>query len=652
MTSTRLTALTLIVMAAAVSACAAEAAKEVAEAKPNANGKRGTGADVGAADFMPSPEHPVGWRGDGTGRYPGATPPLEWYRRLKNDPGLACQAKKPSDAPKTLTRAIDIGLTDWLAVGPWVNDTQVAAKDEAALEPDEGDKLGDKVWKKLQMSEYACNLAAVFGLPPHHVKGEPIWNAKEKNIIYAHTYFYSESGGEIGMYLTCNWPAMLWLNGTCVNNRDKDYTDKPGLIRMTAKKGWNSFLLKSSGFNETWSFSAWVRQLPPAPWQYEDKNILWQVKLPGASVMAPIVVGDKIFVTGESWVAGLNKQDGKLLWGPTKVQDTIDAKREKMLKAAWQQGEPGWASTPCSDGKNVYVWTQQAFAGCFDLQGNKQWIKGVDFAGDTHHGFASSPTIAGGKFVTKQYQIFGFDLKTGDVAWQVPANFTYGSLVRATVGSEDVVIEQDGIFHTTADGSLFMNDKGSKDKTNNTCPSPIAIDGSLACFNIGTGLFLVDLAAMKAGKKDYTRIDFANAAMCGGCYADSAIASPIYHDGFVYLVTMGGTLVVFDVKAKKVAYWRQLDLRTCWDGRAGITASPSFAGKYLYVMDDSGNTVILQPGPEFKQVGKNVLHRAMTNGWDGHQNFPSMSPTNSTPVFDSNRIYWRVGDELYCIGEK
>jgi hypothetical protein len=69
-------------------------------------------------------------------------------------------------------------------------------------------------------------------------------------------------------------------------------------------------------------------------------------------------------------------------------------------------------------------------------------------------------------------------------------------------------------------------------------------------------------------------------------------------------------------------------------------------------MDDSGNTVILQPGPEFKQVGRNVLHRNQTNGWDGHANFPSMCPTNSTPVFDSNRIYWRIVDELYCIGEK
>lgn len=37
-------------------------------------------ADVplGHKDFVPSPQHPVGWRGDGTGVFPGATPPTSW----------------------------------------------------------------------------------------------------------------------------------------------------------------------------------------------------------------------------------------------------------------------------------------------------------------------------------------------------------------------------------------------------------------------------------------------------------------------------------------------------------------------------------------------------------------------------------------------
>ena len=37
-------------------------------------------APLGAATYKPSADRPVGWRGDGSGRFPGATPPLTWSR--------------------------------------------------------------------------------------------------------------------------------------------------------------------------------------------------------------------------------------------------------------------------------------------------------------------------------------------------------------------------------------------------------------------------------------------------------------------------------------------------------------------------------------------------------------------------------------------
>jgi outer membrane protein assembly factor BamB len=35
-------------------------------------------SSLGSADFRPTPEQPFGWRGDGSGRFPGATPVTEW----------------------------------------------------------------------------------------------------------------------------------------------------------------------------------------------------------------------------------------------------------------------------------------------------------------------------------------------------------------------------------------------------------------------------------------------------------------------------------------------------------------------------------------------------------------------------------------------
>src|SRR4051794_14408859 len=36
---------------------------------------------LGSPGFKPSPEWAVGWRGDGSGHFPGATPPVSWERK-------------------------------------------------------------------------------------------------------------------------------------------------------------------------------------------------------------------------------------------------------------------------------------------------------------------------------------------------------------------------------------------------------------------------------------------------------------------------------------------------------------------------------------------------------------------------------------------
>src|SRR5437764_488711 len=55
---------------------------------------------LGAPGVMPSQDHPIGWRGDWSGRFPGATPPVDWTRRVKGiTTELKYQANKPSGEP-------------------------------------------------------------------------------------------------------------------------------------------------------------------------------------------------------------------------------------------------------------------------------------------------------------------------------------------------------------------------------------------------------------------------------------------------------------------------------------------------------------------------------------------------------------------------
>src|SRR5678815_105657 len=63
-----------------------------ADARPAQAGK-----SLGSPDFKPAPDRPVGWRGDWSGRFPGASPPMEWSRRAKGlTSEIKYQAGKPS----------------------------------------------------------------------------------------------------------------------------------------------------------------------------------------------------------------------------------------------------------------------------------------------------------------------------------------------------------------------------------------------------------------------------------------------------------------------------------------------------------------------------------------------------------------------------
>jgi outer membrane protein assembly factor BamB len=67
------------------------------------------GASLGDANFRPSPQHAVGWRGDGTGRFPGAKPPVKWSRNGADGKteNIIWQTEMPSSSPSSAIVAGD-----------------------------------------------------------------------------------------------------------------------------------------------------------------------------------------------------------------------------------------------------------------------------------------------------------------------------------------------------------------------------------------------------------------------------------------------------------------------------------------------------------------------------------------------------------------
>jgi hypothetical protein len=129
------------------------------------------------------------------------------------------------------------------------------------------------------------------------------------------------------------------------------------------------------------------------------------------------------------------------------------------------------------------------------------------------------------------------------------------------------------------------------------------------------------------------------------------VASPLCVDGVVYSVEIGGGLAAVDTVAGKALYRRYLDGYNRYHRYLyGIAASPTLAGKSIYIVDDAGYTHIIEPGPRFEERGRNIIENIHLSGQGGNPGRQESFYTS--PFFEGNAMYLRGEEYLYCIREK
>jgi len=108
-------------------------------------------------------------------------------------------------------------------------------------------------------------------------------------------------------------------------------------------------------------------------------------------------------------------------------------------------------------------------------------------------------------------------------------------------------------------------------------------------------------------------------------------ASPLFHQGLLYQVSETGILTVADAKSGEEVYRQRLD----FGKRARIYASVTLAGKHIFVASENGTTLVLKPGREYAEIGRNQL-----KGCYG------------SPIFDGTHMIARGKSHLYCIRQE
>jgi hypothetical protein len=304
-----------------------------------------------------------GWRGNMTGLWPDAKPPLEWHRTPRGAlDGMRSSATPPGGKEAGDAKPVVKGLVpEWLVVGPFAVGDSVKGLDrdllggEATVEPAEGKTVGDVAWKAVAAT---VDDVTVFGTAelPFLDLGKSL-GFKPNQLAYAHAHLYSPRGGPVRFVVDHGHGLKAWVNGkevyrspdrgfglgfyTAISRYELSHTE-PRSPRFEAelRPGWNRLLLKlgTSNRDDFKDFRCCLRVMDPPDVKYDSKNILWMTPLPGRSTSTPALVGERVFVLAEpDEMLCIDKNTGKILWSVAVNSYETVAADEKAANPAYAE---------------------------------------------------------------------------------------------------------------------------------------------------------------------------------------------------------------------------------------------------------------------------------------------------------------------------
>jgi outer membrane protein assembly factor BamB len=356
--------------------------------------------------------------------------------------------------------------------------------------------------------------------------------------------------------------------------------------------------------------------------EWNDKtNVLWKTPV-DSSYSSPIIVGKSVVVTSEQdKVFCVDLDSGKVQW---KVENPVSGlPKEQQERAIDPPHESGAAAaTPASDGEKVYCVYATGIVAAFDLKtGNRVWTQVISSPATSSDGRSASPIIAGTSLIVSLGELYALDTKTGNIRWkQEEAQEGFGTPIATKVGADDVIVTPKGAVVNLADGKLLNSLDASL-----SFSSPCFVDKKVGFIDASFSIFELPAKLDPKTKVEPYWSDFLEGS--------EVYSTALYHEGLLYTIVKDGTLQILDVKNKKKT---QKKLELVDDPGTALYASPVLAGKYIFLSNNRGRTVVMEPGTDPKVIKTNELG-------DG---------SGATPTFVGTKMLIRSGEFLYCIGTK
>lgn len=402
----------------------------------------------------------------------------------------------------------------------------------------------------------------------------------------------------------------------------------------------------------------------PTVWS-DTKNIKWKTEIPGRGHSTPVIWGDKIFLTtaiqtgaapqpapaeeqgdqtqrrgrGPGGGAGariehrfelicIDRKTGKVIWQKTA--------RVATPHEGYHRTYGSFASnSPITDGRHVYVSFGSRGLFCYDLNGKLIWQKdlGVQMRMRLQFGEGVAPALDRDRLIIHydhegESFIVALDKRTGKEVWRAARDEQSSwstPLIIEHGGRRQVIVSATGKVRSydVQTGKVIWECGGLG---SNVIPAPIYHNGVVY---VMSGHRNPKLMAIRLGKEgDLTGTD---AVLWSHTRGISYTASPVLHDGKLYVLTDSGQVSCFNI-ATGEPYYQQVRLPRPYN----FKASPVGANGKLYLASEDGDVIILKLGDKFEVLATNKLE---------DQTFIA------SPVIVEGELFLRSQNHLYCISE-
>ena len=346
----------------------------------------------------------------------------------------------------------------------------------------------------------------------------------------------------------------------------------------------------------------------PERWS-ETENLAWKQAIPGKGWSSPVVVGGQVYLTtavpeGEEdppaqslRVLCLDEASGRVEWNQELFQQPAGQRVHPKNSHA--------SATPISDGKRLYVHFGTWGTACLERDGTVVW-KTTALKYQPVHGNGGSPVLfedlliincdgADAQFVA------ALDRRDGSEKWRYNRGlepvkgFAFCTPLLVEVEGRTQLISSGadavvGLVPQTGEEIWKVRYKGGY----SVVPRPVAGRGLVF---VCTGYDAPTLLAIRlAGAR--------------GDVTDSHLAwkltkrvplnpSPLLVDDLLYLVSDDGVMSCLEAESGE----------SVWQQRIGgaYSSSPTFAGGRVYVQSEAGETLVIEPGREFREVARSQV---------------------------------------------